>query len=49
MVEGDINKKRCLRCNSTQTHIRLKTLERVCQTCSFIEKLNKEDDEYDNN
>lgn len=30
---------RCLMCNSTMTYIRLKTKERVCRNCGFIEKI----------
>jgi transcription initiation factor TFIIIB Brf1 subunit/transcription initiation factor TFIIB len=36
------DKKRCSKCGSTQTHFRLKTNERVCSSCGFVEKLKEE-------
>lgn len=33
------DKIRCEKCGSTQTWIRFRTNERVCQTCGYIKKL----------
>jgi ribosomal protein L37E len=30
---------RCKKCGSSQTYVRLKSKERVCHSCSYIEKL----------
>ena len=34
--------KRCKRCDSSQTYIKLSTIERVCRSCGYIEKIKKE-------
>jgi len=31
---------RCSKCNSTQTYLRISTMERICRSCGNIEKLN---------
>lgn len=33
----------CKKCGSLMTYIRLKTNERVCRICGFIEKLGEKD------
>lgn len=35
-------KIRCKKCNSTQTYIRVKTNERICQQCGYVEKIELE-------
>ena len=44
MEESD-SLKRCSKCNSNQTYIRIKTKELVCQKCGNIESM-KEKDEH---
>jgi len=39
MEEKEREKIKCKKCGSTQTYYRLKTNERYCRTCGFIEKL----------
>jgi len=36
-------KSRCKECNSTLTYIRFRTMERVCRSCGFVEKLKDKD------
>jgi len=42
-MEENIEKQkeiiRCKRCGSTQTYLRLKTNERYCRMCSYVEDL----------
>ena len=33
----EIKENRCSKCNSRNIHIRIKTKERVCRQCGFIE------------
>ena len=40
--------KRCENCNSTQTHIRIKTNERVCNSCGHIIEINNSEEEDGN-
>lgn len=42
MQKKGIETPRCSRCNSTQIYLRLKTHERYCRICSFVEKLKEE-------
>jgi len=44
-MEEVIEKKRCKKCNSTQVRVRIKTEDRFCATCGYIEKLNKKEEE----
>ena len=43
-MEEKIDDTRCEKCNSTQTHLRIKTNERVCNSCGHIKKLEEEED-----
>ena len=36
---GDKEKPRCDKCGSNQVYIRIKTNERVCKTCGYVEKI----------
>lgn len=38
MEDEKINAK-CKKCGSSKTYIRIKSKERVCQNCSYIERL----------
>jgi ribosomal protein S14 len=31
--------KRCKRCGSGQTYIKLSSMERICRSCAYIEKV----------
>ena len=44
-MENKIDDKRCEECNSTQTHLRIKTNERVCNSCGYITKLKDSEEE----
>ena len=46
MQEKEIEKPRCSNCNSTQTYLRLKTNERYCRNCGYVEE-NKKDKKGD--
>lgn len=37
--EGEDQKARCVKCNSTFIYIRIKDQEKVCRSCGNIEKL----------
>lgn len=37
----DIKKRKCEKCDSSQTRIRIIKNERICHTCGYIEKLDK--------
>ena len=43
MEEKEINnieqEKRCKKCNSLQTYVKLTTKERVCRSCGHVEKI----------
>ena len=39
MEEKEREKIKCKKCGSTQTYYRLKTNERYCRTCSYVEQL----------
>jgi len=43
-MEDKKDDKRCEECNSTQTHLRIKTNERVCNSCGHISKLEGEEE-----
>lgn len=44
MVDKNPNKKRCIKCGSTQVHYRIIPKEFVCHSCGHIEKdKNRED------
>ena len=34
-----MEKPKCKKCNSSQVRVRIKTNERVCSSCGYIEKL----------
>ena len=38
-----IEKPRCSKCGSTQIYLRLKTHERYCRMCSYVEDLGEGD------
>lgn len=38
------DKQRCLNCSSALVYIRIKTKQRVCRNCGFIENLEKIED-----
>jgi len=45
MEKKEENKKpRCSNCGSTQIYLRLKTNEKYCRMCGFVEDLTKEGD-----
>lgn len=39
---------RCSKCNSNSTYIRIRTKERVCKKCGFVEDLKKSKEESEN-
>ena len=39
---SDKEKPRCKKCDSDQVYMRIKTNERVCKTCGYIEELKNE-------
>ena len=45
MQEKEIETSRCSRCKSTQVYLRLKTNERYCRSCSYVEKLGEKKDD----
>ena len=38
MEQKGLQKQRCIKCGSTLIYIRIKTGERVCRYCGFIQK-----------
>ena len=40
-----MDKKRCIKCNSTMGYYRIKNNEFVCRTCGYIEKSNSDNPE----
>jgi len=48
-MENKTDDKRCENCGSTQTHIRIKTNERVCNSCGYISSINSNTEEEDGN
>ena len=46
-TEKQIEKPRCSKCGSTQIYFRLKTKDRYCRMCSYIEKLGDQNEGKD--
>ena len=40
----EIEKERCSNCGSTQIYLRLKTKDKYCRICGFVEDFNKRGD-----